>query len=146
MLSTLALVVWAFNPYAAAVLLPAAHAWLLAAAPGFRLTRARVIATLAAGLAAPVVLLVYYVYAWGLGPIDAAWTAFGLVAGGALGWGAAVAVSLFLAALCATVSTLRVRRALADTPTVDDDRLVTRGPRSYAGPGSLGGTESALRR
>jgi len=55
-------------------------------------------------------------------------------------------VSLFAAALCATVSVLRTRRALADTPSVEDDRLVTRGPRTYAGPGSLGGTESALRR
>jgi hypothetical protein len=138
--------VWAFNPYAAAVLLGAAHAWLLAAAPGRRLSRGAMAAALVAGLAAPVALVLYYVYTWGLGPIDAVWTAFGLVAGGALGWGAALAVSLFAAALCATVSVLRARRAIADTPTVDDDRLVTRGPRSYAGPGSLGGTESALRR
>jgi hypothetical protein len=128
------------------VLLPAAHAWLLAAAPGHRLSRGGAVATLAAGLAAPVVLLLYYAYTWGLGPIDAVWTAFGLVAGGALGWGAALATSLFAAALCATVRVLRVRRALADTPSVDDDSLVTRGPRTYAGPGSLGGTESALRR
>jgi hypothetical protein len=32
-------------------------------------------------------------------------------------------------------------------PVADDDLPITvRGPRSYAGPGSLGGTESALRR
>jgi hypothetical protein len=146
MLGALTLAVWAFNPYAAAVLLPAAHAWLLASAPGHRLSRGAAVATLAAGLAAPVVLVLYYAYAWGLGPIDAVWTAFGLVAGGALGWGAAITVSLYVAALSATVSVLRVRRALADTPSVDHDGLVTRGPRTYAGPGSLGGTESALRR
>jgi hypothetical protein len=146
LLSALTLVVWAFNPYAAAVLLPAAHAWLLAAAPGHRLSRATFAGALAVGLAAPVALILAYVYFWGLGPVQAVWAAFGLVAGGALGWGAAIATSLFAAALWATVSVLRVRRALADTPSVDDDSLVTRGPRTYAGPGSLGGTESALRR
>jgi xanthine/uracil/vitamin C permease (AzgA family) len=146
MLCVLALGVWAFNPYAAAVLLPAAHVWLLTAAPGHRLSRGAFVAALAVGLAIPVVLVLYYAYAWGLGPIDVLWTAFGLVAGGALGWGAALTASLFAAALCATVSVLRVRRALADTTPVDDDSLVTRGPRTYAGPGSLGGTESALRR
>jgi len=30
--------------------------------------------------------------------------------------------------------------------TAGPDPVVTRGPISYAGPGSLGGTESALRR
>jgi hypothetical protein len=147
MLGVLVLVVWIANPYAAAVLLPAAHAWLLVAAPGRRLSRGAVTGTLAVGLAAPVILVLYYAYAWGLGPADALWTAFGLVAGGALGWQAAFTVSVFAAAVCATISILRVRRALADTPSVDDDdRVVTRGPRTYAGPGSLGGTESALRR
>jgi hypothetical protein len=146
MLAVTTLVLWGFNPYAAAVLLPAAHAWLLVPAPGHRLARAAVPATLAVGVAAPLLLILYYAYAWGLGPLDIVWQAFGLVAGGALGWGAALTVSLFTGALCATVVILRARRALADTSSVDDDRLTTRGPRSYAGPGSLGGTESALRR
>jgi hypothetical protein len=35
------------------------------------------------------------------------------------------------------------RRVAAKAPP---ERLVTRGPAGYAGPGSLGGTESALRR
>ncbi len=146
MLSVLTLAVWVFNPYAAAVLLPAAHAWLLVTAPGERLRRAAAAGALAIGLLAPVAIVLYYVNSFGLGPIDAVWVGFGLVAGGALGWGAMVSVSVFIAATCATVSILRVRRALADTPSEDDDRIVTRGPRSYAGPGSLGGTESALRR
>ena len=36
LLAVLVLVVWVVNPYAAAVLLPAAHAWLLVSAPGSR--------------------------------------------------------------------------------------------------------------
>jgi hypothetical protein len=147
MLAVTTLAVWAFNPYAAAVLLPAAHAWLLVPAPGRRLSRGLTVpATLAVGVGLPLMLIAYYVYAWGLGPLDVLWQAFGLIAGGALGWGAALTVSLFVGALCATAAILRTRRALADTSPVDEDRLTTRGPRTYAGPGSLGGTESALRR
>lgn len=146
MLSALTLLVWLFNPYAAAVLLPAAHAWLLATAPGPRLSRVLVLASVAAGLALPLLVVAYYMDAFGLGPLEVVWMTFGLVAGGVLGLGAMLTVALFCAALAATVSILRVRRALADTSSVEDDRLVTRGPRSYAGPGSLGGTESALRR
>jgi hypothetical protein len=146
MLSVLVGIVWVANPYAAAVLLPAAHAWLLFPARGRRLSRRSAGLAVAAGLAAPLVLIAYYVHAWGLGPADALWSAFGLVAGGTLGVGAALTVSVFVAALCATLAILRARRGLADTTDTDDDRLVTRGPRSYAGPGSLGGTESALRR
>ena len=146
LLSVLALVVWLFNPYAAAVLLPAAHAWLLVTAPGPRLSRGLALTALAVGLAPALLIVLYYMDAFGLGPIEVVWMTFGLVAGGSLGWGAMLCAALFCASLCATVSILRVRRALADTPSVDDDRLVTRGPRSYAGPGSLGGTESALRR
>ncbi len=146
MLAVLTLVVWAVNPYAAAVLLPAVHAWLLVSAPAHRLRRRVAATALAAGLLVPGLLVVYYATAFGLSPLEAVWTGFGLAAGGVLGIGALVAVAGFGAGLGATVSILRVRRGLADTSEGDPDRLVTRGPRSYAGPGSLGGTESALRR
>ena len=146
MLAVVVLAVWLVNPYAAAVLLPAAHAWLLVSAPGHRLRRRTALAALAAGLVGPALLVAYYVIAFGLSPLGAVWTAFGLAAGGVLGIGALVTVAGFGAGLGATVSILRVRRGLADTDEGDPDRLVTRGPRSYAGPGSLGGTESALRR
>ncbi len=146
MLAVLVLIVWTVNPYAAAVLLPAAHAWLLIASPGERLRRRAATVALLAGLAVPALLVLYYLTAWGVSPLGAVWTAFGLAAGGVLGLGAALTVAGYLAALGATVAILRVRRGLADTSEGDADRLVTRGPRSYAGPGSLGGTESALRR
>lgn len=146
MLSVLVLAVWIVNPYAAGVLIPAAHAWLLIAAPGDRLRRRAATAALLVGLAGPALLVLYYATTWGLSPLGAVWTAFGLAAGGAFGVGAALTVAGYLAGLAATVAILRIRRGLADTDESDADRLVTRGPRSYAGPGSLGGTESALRR
>jgi hypothetical protein len=74
------------------------------------------------------------------------WTGFNLVAGGALGAGAAIAIAGFTGALIAVITILRARGALADSAPTADETMVTRGPRTYAGPGSLGGTESALRR
>ena len=137
-------VVWVRNPYAAAVLLGAAHLWLLASVPGSRLRGPLGAAAVLGGLLLPLAVVVVYVSAWGLGPAEGLWTAFGLVAGGALGWGAALALSLFAGLLCATIAIQRAGgRVAAAAP---EEQVTTRGPRSYAGPGSLGGTESALRR
>jgi len=43
------------------------------------------------------------------------------------------------------IRVLIARRRLGDAPG-SGESIRTRGPLSYAGPGSLGGTESALRR
>jgi len=144
LLSGLVLAVWLVNPYAAAVLLPAAHAWLLISAPDRRLPRGVAVAGLAFGLMGPLAIAAYYAQAWGLGPVDALWSTFGIVAGGALSIPAALTGSGFAATLCATVAIVRARRRIAETATPEPIR--TRGPSSYAGPGSLGGTESALHR
>jgi hypothetical protein len=126
------------------VLLPAAHLWLLACAPESRMRGPLGILAVAGGLLGPIAVAAVYVNAWGLGPAEALWTSFGLVAGGVLGVLTMLALCAFAAGLCATVVILRSRRrATAEAPP---DRIVTRGPRTYAGPGSLGGTESALRR
>jgi hypothetical protein len=142
-LVALAGLVWLANPYAAGVLVPAAHLWLLASAPGSRLRGPIGVAAVLGGLLAPLAVVLVYALAWGLGPVEGVWSAYGLVAGGVLGWGAALALCTLAATLCATVIVLRTGgRAAAAAPA---ERIVTRGPRSYAGPGSLGGTESALR-
>ena len=136
--------IWIFNPYAAAVLLGAAHAWLLASAPGSRLRGVLGAAAVLAGLVLPLAVVAVYGFAWGLGPAEALWALFGLVAGGVLGWTAALALCLFAATLCATIAILRAGGQVA--AAAPQERVTTRGPVSYAGPGSLGGTESALRR
>jgi hypothetical protein len=51
-----------------------------------------------------------------------------------------------MAALAGTIRVLFARRRIARDETPSGAGIKTRGPVSYAGPGSLGGTESALRR
>ena len=76
--------VWVRNPYAAGVLLPAAHAWLLVSAPESRAPRPVAWLAVLAGLLLPLFVVLYYAQAWELGPAEAVWSAFGLVAGGVL--------------------------------------------------------------
>lgn len=144
LLALLVLGVWLVNPYAASVMLPAAHAWLLAAVVGSRLRGAVAAAALAAGLLLPSVLALYYVLVLDLSPEELARLAFDLLAGGETSVFDALALSLFAGAACAVFAILRARRRVAVTAPPEPVR--TRGPGGYAGPGSLGGTESALRR
>jgi hypothetical protein len=73
--------------------------------------------------------------------------AVSLLAGGAVALPAALAWSV--AAGCAVAAVL-IALAPAPSPSKADSdealEVTIRGPLTYAGPGSLGGTESALRR
>ncbi len=144
LLSLLTFGVWIFNPYAASVLLPAAHIWLLTAAQRRRLPRAAAVAAVLSGFLLPAVVFVYFVRALDLSLPELGRLTFDLVAGGEMGFLDALALSLFAGAACALVAVLRSRRR--PEPVAAPEPVRTRGPRSYAGPGSLGGTESALRR
>jgi hypothetical protein len=142
----LAAAAWVVNPHAAALLLPAAHLWLFVAAPGSRLRGPWAVAAVAAGLLLPALLVLYVGLALGLGPLGLAWTALLAAAGGAGLWSAVLLAGLS-ASLAGVVCILLARRRaqrVAGVPETPEIR--TRGPLSYAGPGSLGGTESALRR
>ena len=143
-LNGLVAVVWLFNPYAAALLLPAAHLWLLAASPASRLRGPAAAIPLIAGLLPPMLVVVHYATALDLDPLSLGWLAALAVGGGHVSAAGALVFSLWLACLAGLVTVLRVRRKVA--ATAEPDRLKTRGPAGYAGPGSLGGTESALRR
>ena len=92
-----------------------------------------------------VLVAAYYAEQFGLDPLELAWEAVLLLAGGYAGPLGIVAWSFVLACglLSASVA-LRKRRPASETP--DRGAVTTRGPLGYAGPGSLGGTESALRR
>lgn len=143
-LSVLVALVWLANPYAAALLVPAAHVWLFAAAPGAGEARAPRAVAVAAGLALPALVAVHYALALDLGPVGLAWLVFLVVAGGHVSVGAALALSAFGGCLAGVVAVARTRRRVA--AHTGPEPIVTRGPSGYAGPGSLGGTESALRR
>jgi hypothetical protein len=140
-------IVWLANPYAALLLAPAANILLVLSAAELR--PGRILSLLAVALSAlPLVLLIaFYADQLGLGPGTTAWTALLLVAGrhiglgGALLWSAGLG-SLVAAAWVAVDATPEPAPPAGGLPT----EITIRGPLSYAGPGSLGGTESALRR
>ncbi len=147
LLSLLACVVWLGNPYTALLLVLALHVWLLIAAPELRPRRSIALALVALGLAPLGLLIAFYAHQLGYGPGRAAWEAVQLVAGGRVGFGSALLWSLAFgcaAAVALVAAGMREEPALAEP----DERveITIRGPLSYAGPGSLGGTESALRR
>ncbi|WP_205696283.1 M28 family peptidase [Conexibacter sp. SYSU D00693] len=135
--------VWVVNPHAAALLVPALHLWLFVLSPGLPLRGA-----LGAGLVVLSLLPVLAVWAvnasaLGLDLGQTAWLAVLLVAGGQLSVATWLLWSVVGAcAVCALVVAARRPPPEPGTP----DAVTVRGPLSYAGPGSLGGTDSALRR
>jgi hypothetical protein len=142
-----ALIVWVLNPYTALLLVPALHLWLLAVGTTERLHPLAALAMFAVGLVPPLLIGLSYMLQFGLDPLQLLWMGLLLVAGGgvslptALGWAVVLGCG-------GAVLLIVVRGAFAGGP---DERgtgkaASVRGPRSYAGPGSLGGTESALRR
>jgi hypothetical protein len=143
-LVTVTVIVWLSNPYAAALMVPALHAWLLILAPGVRLRRGPALALIAVGLLPFLALVVADARSLGLGPIDSSWMALLLVAGGHAGVGTWLVGSLFAGVALGVVAIALRPPPPAEAPGAPD--ITVRGPLSYAGPGSLGGTESALRR
>jgi hypothetical protein len=101
----------------------------------------------AGGLLAPALLVAYVALALGLGPLGLAWTALLAAAGGAGLWSAVLLAGL-AASTAGVVRVMLARRRAQRVAGVAEEEpdIRTRGPLSYAGPGSLGGTESALRR
>ena len=137
------LAIWLTNPFAALLFIPALHLWLWAVNPGPPLPTPARLVLVAIGAVPVVLLVVYYANALGYGPVAVVWQAALLVAGhgvsllGAAEWSVALGCLVSAAAL----SVLAGRR-----PKAAPVPVTVRGPVTYAGPGSLGGTKSALRR
>jgi hypothetical protein len=141
-----ALVVWVPNPYAAALLIPAAHVWLFLGAPQTRMRGAWGWIALAAGLLGPALVLVAEMGALRIGPLALARLWLVATAGGHVSAWSSLALGALVGATATLVRILLARRRLVATTPPDEEPRQTRGPATYAGPGSLGGTESALRR
>jgi hypothetical protein len=142
-------VVWAANPFTALLVLPALHLGLLLASPELRPPRVACFALIAAALVPTALLTTFYAHQLGLGLGGVAWTGLLLVAGGHVGFFAALVWSAALGCVVAAGLVAAGPSAVAPPTGIrvrDDAPVSTRGPLSYAGPGSLGGTESALRR
>jgi hypothetical protein len=143
-LSLTVLVLWLLNPYTALIVVPAVHLWMLATladpAPPAR-TRALFVAL---GALPPALVALYWLVALSLNPVSGLWYALLLVLGGGIGLGTALIGCLLLGSLAAVLAIARVRRG--EPPEAPAEGPPVYGPGSYAGPGSLGGTESALGR
>lgn len=138
-----AIVVWIGNPYAALPLVPALHLWLFALAAELELRRVVRVVLVALGLVPVAIVATAVAGALGLGGLDAVWELLLVVAGGHVSLVSVLTWSL-LGGCAASALTIAWRsRAREDADALP---ITVRGPRSYAGPGSLGGTESALRR
>ena len=138
-----ALITWWANPFAGLLMIPALHLWMWMVAPRGRLPAPALLVMLLAGLCLPALVALYDAMTLGLGPIGVAWSWALLLAGGGVGWLVVLEWSLFIGCALAGAA-IAVRAARAPRP--EPAPVTVRGPVTYAGPGSLGGTESALRR
>ncbi len=136
-------VIWLGNPFAALLLIPALHLWLWGVTPDLRVPAAVRVGLVLVGLVPVVLVVLYYANSFGYGPVDLVWQAVLLLAGHGVGPLAVLEWSVVLGCLvtAAVLTVLAVRR-----PRVTPAAVTVRGPTTYAGPGSLGGTKSALRR
>jgi hypothetical protein len=143
-LSACTLVLWLANPFAALVMVPALHLWTLAVLVDPGPGRRGRLALIAGGLVLPLLLALYELILLSVDPISGAWYLTLLVTGGHLSLLAGLLGCVYAATLAGVISVAlsappEPKRPPREVPTV-------RGPASYAGPGSLGGTDSALRR
>jgi hypothetical protein len=139
----IALAIWLVNPFAAVLIVPALHLWMWIVAPEVRLRVPIALVLLLVGLVPFVLVILYYANQFDLGLVGVVWTLVVLVAGGAVGIPAMLAWSIF-AGCAVSVALIGARAARAGAPEIAP--VTVRGPVTYAGPGSLGGTKSALRR
>ncbi len=146
-LSCVTLALWFVNPYAALMLVPALHLWLIASIARVPDRGPVPIALLLVGLVPLAIAVLYYMSRLSLNPLEGLWYVFLLVTSGSIGVVAALCSCVFAGLFVSLVSIL-VARARRPRPAKAEEppRPAVFGPGGYAGPGSLGGTESALRR
>jgi Peptidase family M28 len=141
LMCVVAIAIWVSNPFAALLVVPALHLWLWVVTPDVRLPLPATIALILVGLAPVALLATYFALTFGVGPLGLAWDGVLLLAGGGVSVLSAIEWSLLAGcALSVVAIAWRTQAKPAQAP------VTVRGPVSYAGPGSLGGTESALRR
>lgn len=140
-LSVAALAVWIVNPYAALLLVPAVHLWMLAMVAEPSRPAAGLLVGL--GLLLPAGVAVYYLARLSLDPLEGAWYLLMLVTGHHVGLPTVLLGGVLLGLLGSTIAIVAARGRREEARPAGPP---LRGPASYAGPGSLGGTESALRR
>jgi hypothetical protein len=142
--AAIGIAVWLVNPWALLVLVPALHLLTLGASPELPARTGVLAGVLAGALLVPLVVWASLAHGLRLGPLESLWTGYLAVAGRHVGPVAQLVWCVLLAAGLVAVASMVVRVRARRGATAPEIR--TRGPRSYAGPGSLGGTDSAMRR
>jgi len=135
-------IVWVMNPFAALLLVPAAHLWLALAAGEVRMRRPLAVLLVLVGLAPFALVALSDAHALGMGLWQWLWALVLAVAGGHLSAGTWLLWSLCAGCALVALMLALARRREPEPPPAPH----TRPTLGYAGPGSLGGTESALRR
>jgi hypothetical protein len=102
----------------------------------------------AGGLLPFAVVVLYYLSRLSLGPLRGIWYLFLLVFSGDIGILACLSACLLVGVFGSLVAILvaRARKPPARSREEEPEPASIFGPGGYAGPGALGGTESALRR
>jgi hypothetical protein len=140
------IVLWLLNSYAALLLVPAAHLWLLATLLGSAPPRRARLIGVAAGALLPLLVALYYMFALSLEPLSGAWYLVMLVTGHGVGWITALLGCVLVGSFAGALELASSRREQPAPPPKPDRAQPVYGPGAHAGPGSLGGTRSALRR
>jgi hypothetical protein len=144
-LAVVGIATWALNRYAGLVLVPTLHLWTLASLA--RVGRGGALGLVAAGLVPIALLVLFYMFRFDLGPLDAAWYGFLLVTGHQAGVLATllgcVLVGLFLAVLALAFARQNAPPTREAARRESRPRQPVFGPGGHAGPGMLGGSESS---
>ena len=148
MLSAATLFVWLVNPFAALMLIPALHLWLIAAIADVPRRGPVPVLLVIGGLLPFAAVVLYYLDRLALNPLEGVWYLFLLVMGGGrrdlrepgrLRARGRLRVARWPCSLARARKPPEARVEEPEQPSVF-------GPGGYAGPGALGGTRSALRR
>jgi hypothetical protein len=142
-LSVVGVAMWLTNPFAAVLIVPALHVWMWLGCVQAPIPRGVKLAGVVLGAVPPALAVLYYALTLKLSLIGVVWNGVLMIAGGQIGPATALLWSLVLGCF-AGMLVLAVRR-----PNREHEpraAITVRGPAGYAGPGSLGGTQSALRR
>ena len=140
-LTTLAM--WLVNPFSALILVPGVHLWILATLTDPPPRRRARLVMVAAGLLLPALLVLYDLITLGVDPLSGLWYMLLLVTGGHVSLVSSLLACVMTAAIASVLAIASAEHPEVEAPA---PKSSTRGPGSYAGPGSLGGTPSALRR
>lgn len=142
-LVALALATWVVNPAAAALMVPAALIWPVVLDSGMRPPRGWAIGIVLLGMLPLLLLLENLLTRYPLGDVTSALSWFAVLLGAS---DVGLFPQLWFAGLagCCIAALLLARHGRSVDP--GDGEVTVRGPVTYAGPGSLGGVESALDR